>query len=74
MAKTIMEIIFEALTDRINKLETDCFIKDCEIERLKQESEAWKKDFDEADARIIELQKAAKIEKRPSTKKAEETR
>lgn len=69
-----IEIIFEALGEKIKSLETDCFLKDREIERLKQENEAWKKDFDEADARIIELQKAAKIEKRPSTKKAEETR
>jgi len=69
-----IEIVLEALGEKIKNLETDCFLKDREIERLTAEKEEWKQSFDKADARIIELKKAAAIETRPSTKKAEETR
>lgn len=54
MNKTSTEVIFEALTEKINRLEMDCFMKDREIERLKLAQ--------------------SEVEKRPSTKRAEETR
>ena len=31
-----IEIILEALGEKIKDLETSCFLKDCEIERLKK--------------------------------------
>lgn len=57
MYKTSTDVIIEALTERVNRLEMDCFMKDREIERLK-----------------LELSERSEIEKRPSTKKAEEIR